>query len=384
MRRRLGGDALFGIAALVMVIVLSIARATHQSGSSFSTPTSYDTGREGYRALYELLRREAIATRRFTKDHHLLGHASGTLVLAQSSLEVFARRTTGLSRNDILNLKEWVSTGGTLVVLAPPYGSEYDTLLGIPSSKTAPVTQHNAMPVASFGFTKGVRSIGGTFADVFAFDASPKVVPLLQTRSGLAALQYTLGKGRVIVFTDTSVFSNAHLAHDDNARFAVQFFAALPAPIAFDETMHGYGQGQSLWDAVPWPVHDAVFLAAFALLLGILGNLWRFAPPLPPERPSERDSSAYITSMANLLAHARASAKAMRDDADSALRAVRRACGVSDRTKITALLGRVADSHIRACVLELDRLRDLERPSDGELLRAGVLSAQLRKEFGHE
>ncbi|MBC5815277.1 MAG: DUF4350 domain-containing protein [Candidatus Eremiobacteraeota bacterium] len=381
MRRRSSGDVLLGIGALVLIIFLTLARASQEPKATFSTPASFDTGRYGYRAFYELLRREGVPVTRFTKDHHFLNRQIGTLVLAQSAFDALAGGP-GVSRNDLISIKDWIRHGGTLVVLAPPYGSPEDTLVGIPASKKSKTTYHEAVPFSSFPGMRGVSRIAGNFANLFALDASQKAVPLLQTHEGLAALTYHLGPGKVIVFTDPGIFSNGLLTHENNAQFAVQLFAALPAPVAFDETVHGYGEGQSLWEALPWPVHVAVFFAAFALLLGVVGNIWRFAPPLVSERQSERDSSAYITSMANLLARARASGKAMRDDADCALRAVRRACGVSDRTKVVAFLARLQDPHHREAVLELDRLRDLEKPSDAELLRAGILCSQLRKDFG--
>jgi len=381
MLRRPSGDVLLGIGALVLVIFLTLAHASQQPKATVSTPASFDTGRYGYRALYELLRREHVPVTRFTKNHHFLGRQAGTLVLAQSAFDALAGGA-GVSRNDVLFIKDWIRGGGTAVVLAAPYGSPEDTLLGIPASKRARIVHHAAVPFVSFPVMRGVSRVAGNFANVFALNVSQKAVPLLQTSGELAALTYHLGAGKVLVFSDPGVFSNALLTHENNARFAVQLFSALPAPVAFDETIHGYGQGQSLWEALPWPVHVAVLLAIFALLLGVVGNFWRFAPPLASERPSERDSSAYITSMANLLARAHASGKGLRDDADSALRVVRRACGVSDRTKVVAFLGRLQDPKQREAVLELDRLRDLEKPSDAELLRAGVLSSHLRKDFG--
>ena len=381
MRRRPSADLVLGVAALLLVILLSFARATQQQSAPPSTPSSYDAGRYGYRALYELLRREHLAVERFTFNHHFLSARIGTLILAQSEFDILANRKAGISRNDVLSLKQWVRGGGDLVVLAPPYGSDEDTTLGIPASKQTR-TEHEALPFTRIAFLRGVTQIGGSFSSAFALDASQKMVPLLVTPQGLAAIEFTSGAGRVIVFTDPSIFSNAALARDDNARFAVQLLSTLRGPVAFDETVHGFGQQQSLWNALPPPVHLAVYLALFALALSIARNVWRFAPALVPQLQSERDSSAYITSMANLLAHARASGKAMRDDADSALRAVRRACGVSERTKIVTLSSRLNDSQKYEQVLELDRLRDIQNPTDAELLRAGILSSQLRKDFG--
>lgn len=379
MPHRTSKETFLGVAALVLVLLLALARSSQEHRAQPSTPTSYDTGRYGYRALYDLLEREGIRIARFTRNHHFLDRHVGTLIVARSA---YGAASDEVSRNDVLNLKDWVHRGGVLVVLAPPYGDAYDTLLGIPSSRAARVRSQAAVPFDPSPTAQGVSSIAGDFADEFALGASLKALPMLVTKSGIVAMHYRLGSGAVVAFTDYSIFSNANLDRADNARFAVQLFAGLPAPVAFDETIHGYGTQQSLWGALPGPVHVSLYLIVFALLVSIAGNLWRFAPPLAGPREIERDSSAYITSMANLLARAHASGKALRDDADSALRAVRRALGLSERTTIATVLARLHDPRQRQAVLELDRLRDLERPSDAELLRAGALSFQLRKDFG--
>ncbi|MDP9025398.1 MAG: hypothetical protein M3N13_08500, partial [Candidatus Eremiobacteraeota bacterium] len=83
MQRKPSGDLLVGIGALVLVVVLTVARASVEPKTTFSTPASFDTGRYGYRAVYELLRREHILVTRFTKNHRFLNKRVGTLVLAQ-------------------------------------------------------------------------------------------------------------------------------------------------------------------------------------------------------------------------------------------------------------------------------------------------------------
>ena len=382
MLRKGGGNAIAGATALVILLVLAFAQSARDVEVPVSSPSSYDTGRYGYRALYELLKREHLEPRRFTRDHHFLKDETGTLVVAQSAFDALAAQKAGIARNDVLAIKGWVQRGGHAVVLAPPYGNELDTLLGIPASRPMRKRQTAAYPFAAMPQTRGVRSVSGAYAQDFAWEAAPKAVPLLATHSGIVGMRYRLGNGTVTVFTDPFIFSNEHLAQTGNARFAVQLLSAHPGGIAFDETIHGFGVTQSLWEALPWTVQWGVVLLGTALILGIAGNVVRFAPALKLERVDERDSSAYITSMANLFMHARAKEKTLRDVALSALRTVRRNLGIAERTPVKALLARIGDPGQRSEVLELDRLGDRRDPTDSELLRAGALAAHLRKETG--
>lgn len=383
MRRKISGDVIAGAIALVLILALAFARNAREQAAVPSSPSSYDTGRYGYAAFYDLLRAEHLDVGRFERDHHFLRESAiATLIFAQSPFDALTRRATGVSRNDVLALKIWVQEGGRLVVLAPPYGGELDSLVGIPASRARRKKATVAYPFAALPETRGVAAVAGSFEADFAWDASRKALPLLAVRSGIVAMTYPLGRGRVTVLTDPMVFANENLARAGNARFAVQVLGAHPGPIAFDETIHGFGASQSLWDALPQAARIGAVMAAFALLIALLGTLIRFAPPVPAAREEERDSSAYITSMANLLARAQAKRKALLDTSDAALRAVRRSLGVSERTPLREFLARIGDAREREAVLELDRLRDVANPRDSELLRAGTLAAQLRKETG--
>lgn len=383
MQRRISGEMLAGVVALVLIVVLALARGARDVPPTPSTPSSYDTGRYGYAAYYDLLKREGFTVRRFERDHHFLSETgTGTLIVAQSPFDALANRAAGVTRNDVISIKVWVQGGGHLIVLAPPYGGDLDALAGIPSSRALRKKVSAVYPFADLAQVRGVRSVSGAVREVFPWNASPKALPLLAVSGGAVALTYPFGRGRVTAVTDPAIFSNAMLARRDNARFAVQLLAARPGAIAFDETVHGFGTSESLWASLPASAQTGAALAALALLLGITGNMLRFAPPIPPARAPERDSSAYITSMANLMARAHAKQGAVRDTADAALRAVRRSLGLSERTPLRELLTRIGDAPNGPLVLELDRLRDVENPTNAELMRAGTLAAHLRKETG--
>jgi hypothetical protein len=111
-------------------------------------------------------------------------------------------------------------------------------------------------------------------------------------------------KGTVLL--DGLQYTN--LALERRPKNALRAYRALAGRglVAFDEYRHGYGAQRSIWSILPLPVRIACALAILALLLAIAGANIRFAPPIVREPPNDRDSSAYIVSMARLHARIRA------------------------------------------------------------------------------
>jgi len=379
-RRKLRWETIAGSAALVALALLAILRANQGEQPQLSAPSTFEYGPGGYAALYDLLQREGVNVGRFERPHALLSHVRGTLVLAQTPTELIVGHG-GLGRNDLTALRDWVRAGGRLIALSPPYGDAGDTLLGIPASRKSEVPASHAVPFARLPANARVHRVSGDFSVEFDDRAAPKALPLLVSGSGIVALEYRFGAGTVIAFTDPSIFSNARLIQDDNARFAYNLLAP-GEKIVFDEAVHGYTTGNSLWSALPIPVHYALYLAVAALLFAVIGNLVRFEPPLQLPAADEPDSSAYLTAMASLLERAGASRRVLGDRVDFTLRALRRTLGVSDRAPLRALVARITRPETRAQVAELERLLRLERPTDAELMRAGTLCVRLQKEVG--
>ncbi|MEO6912786.1 MAG: DUF4350 domain-containing protein [Candidatus Baltobacteraceae bacterium] len=356
-------------------MALTYARIATVQTQPSSTFSSYDTGRNGYRALYELLRAERILADRFERPVGLLDHSVGTLILSSPSA------AAPIDRNDLVALKQWVRSGGRVVVLDTEYGGPGDAVLGLPSTQRAPGS-NTAQPIFAIPETYRVRTVRGAFDGSFPFAAAPKAIPLLATSRGIVALEFPLGRGQVVAITDPTIFSNSSLAQSDNARFAYNLLAGTNGAVAFDERIHGYVRDTSFWEALPQQVHWGIYLLGVAIGLGLIGANLRFAPAISLARPDERDSSAYISSMATLLARGRATRQALSDCAEAALRVARRRFGLSERTGFTVLLARIGRDALRDPLIELERLRNVSQPTERELLRAGRLSAQLRKELG--
>jgi hypothetical protein len=347
----LGGVALLAVLALVQ------NQDRGESPSAFST---YDFGRNGYAALFDMLHRENVVAGQFERPIGLLDRTVRTLVVSASAP---SEESAGLSRGDADALHAWVQAGGILVILGRP--AIGDAKLKVPSTRAMRRTVRSARVAKSLAAARA-RRVAGAFDEAFATLTKRRISAQLVAAGKNVAIRYSFGRGTIVAITDPSVFSNSNLARADNARYAYALLAS--GPVAFDERVHGYARDRSFWAALPPPVRIAVALTIAIVALALLGANWRFAPPLLPDARDERDSSAYIESMARLLQRGRAAPRAIRDCAEPVARALRARAGARPQASLEALR-------------ELDALGRLERPSDFELVRAGRLSAQLRKDL---
>lgn len=342
-----------GLAGLVGLAMLRIG----DSGVNASYYSTYDSGRNGYRALYDVLRHEGLPVTRFERVIGLLDPRTKTLVLSSNSLESGAiAAVSDMSVADAARLRTFVERGGRLVLLG---GRAYPSLrkaLNIPllsstASKSLAVPGAQVFaPVVHVAMNAGVASVYAPASMLFSFAVAPDALPVLANRRGIFAFEVQRGKGRVIEVAAPNVWSNAYLARRDNARFAYSVLAGS-GPIAFDERVHGYALDKSFWAALPTNVHIAVYIVIALVLLWLIEANFFALPDRQREVVDERDSGAYLDAMASLLRRARAGA---------------------------AVIARFADE--RSDLAALQQLRGLSRPNDAEVLHAAQLFLSLRKE----
>jgi hypothetical protein len=372
------------VIALGIALLLGVAyfRNASQSSSTPSVYSTYDSGPRGYRALYEVLRAEGkVSIVRSERDLSLLDPSVDTLVISSivpDTSFVNPRPAKPLDDRDLKVLKSFVTKGGRLVVLATDIGGSEDARLGLPAVHE--VKDLGRAESLSPARTPGVRSVQAPTPVAFPFDVR-KATPLLANAQGLIAIAYPLGKGEVIAIAAPQIVSNRYLAKADNARFAYDVLAGRGA-VAFDERIHGYVEDKSFWDALPPPVHVAIWITVGLVLLALFGANVRFAPPLAVDRPDERDSAAYVEAMAGLLRRARAARSAIAAFADDALRRARIRYGVPASGGVDAIAPRIDRDDVRCNLVALERLRALEHPDDVAVTRAAVVNARLRKDLG--
>jgi hypothetical protein len=113
--------AVCGLAALIAV-------ALAQSANAPSTYSTYDTGPNGYRALYDVLAREGIPVRRFGRPVAELPANVRVFVITSVVPEMASGEAyASYDRSDIRRLRSFLSRGGRMLLFVKP-GSQFATL----------------------------------------------------------------------------------------------------------------------------------------------------------------------------------------------------------------------------------------------------------------
>lgn len=345
-----------GVAILLLALLTALRNGAHAPPSQ---PSTFDTGANGYAALYDLLRVERLNAGRFEDPIGTLPPNSATLVLARSGAFAAAVHNEQGERA----LDSWVRRGGTLVI-ADPYAMS--RALGLRPARIR--RESDAILAGGCGYhAAAAMQVGARLAATYAASCTPQRKTLLQAGGRAAAIAYRRGKGTVVAIAAPSIFDNTHLALRDNAAFAYGLFAES-RNVLFDERIYGYAAGRSFGEVIGWPVRTAIAISIAALLLALVGSNVPFAPPLEAAPPDERDTSAYIASLARMLERGGASDAVIKRLADSAN---------------TILRSRGArDAEAAQIATELVQLQISSGPrAAARLLRAGRLYARVRKDY---
>jgi hypothetical protein len=282
-------DAAVAVAGLAILLAIALVQTTHPP----STYSSFDTGPNGYRALYDVLAREGVRVRRFGKPVARMPANARVYVITSTLPELKSGEPyTSYDRHDIAKLR-WFASHGGRILLFVTHGSQ--------------------------------------FAKLFTRD---------------------------IVSLDVDDYTNLSLSKQPRKALRIYQLVAHRGLVLFDERIHGYVEGESTWSVLPAPVRAAFWVAIAVLALVLVEANVRWLPPIPVAPPEDRDSSAYIASMASLLRRARAASAAIARFAEDAMRRHR--------------------SDPRA--IELQKIAATKRPNDAALLRAARLYAALRKD----
>ena len=336
------------LAALVSVSLLghgpeSPKAATHASGD-------YSFG--GYRAWYELLRREGVDVTRFRLHHDALGDSGiDTLIVAFPDASLAS--SWNASERDAL--RAWVRRGGRMVDVGvtPPAGNgdanDEPVFLDDTSADRGPLHGPWAAFVGSLGDRgkqrlvvvkpKPAKRAKGAKAAKRPPPARPvravHVETLLADHAGALAVRYRYGRGEVIGVASGSFFENRALGSGDDARLA--FLAARPGRhglVAFDETIRGDIVEKAWYRALDAPELVALALVALAGLLWLLYGIIPLGPPVRLRAAREPTSEEFLDAVAALYERARARAHAR----DALVAEARRALERAPRTAENAAL----------------------------------------------
>jgi len=269
--------------------------------------SSYATAPEGAAAYAELLHRAGHPVRRIRTPVAERPPDPGSTLVVLDPERVAPEESRAIGR--------FVRDGGRLVAagalvhwLARVFDAPPAWAPAGPGRATVVVPAPETAGVGTVAFTEGGR-----------WEALGGALPILATPEGPVAAVAESGAGRIVLLADASPLYNRELARADDAAFALGVTGGGRRPVAFLETVHGYGEatglaalpGRALW------VLAGLALAALALVWSIAR---RVGPPEDEARalaPPRRD---YVEAVAAALA----ASGDPRGVADAAARGARR------------------------------------------------------------
>jgi Domain of unknown function (DUF4350) len=281
--------ALLGIGAVVLafaLVLLVIARLTPSPHGPVSS--SFATSPRGLAAYAALLERQGRPVRRIVTPVRDRAPARGeTLVVLDPDV---------IEEDEARAIGAWVRSGGRLVaggsgdagwlenVLASP--PEWEPEDPRPARTLVPVAETAGVRVVEPAQGGGWHSLGGALPAVGPADA-----PLVAVARS--------GKGSVALLADASPLQNRLLGSADGA--ALGLGLAGDRPVAFLETVHGYGVSRgfaALPERVKWTLLG--LLAAGLLALWTAGR--RLGPAEGDDAPPAPARIEYVDALAAALA----------------------------------------------------------------------------------
>jgi hypothetical protein len=283
---------------------------------------------------------------------------------------------------DLAALAAWVRRGGRLVYAGrnPALTAAENGALALPFF-LPDVGRRGEFGGPQAGAVRGLHALGTDRMLLIEHSGQP----LLFDGNGDIVVRYPLGRGDVVAVSDTLPFTNANIAHADNARLA--YLLARPrrpgGVVAFDDSLHGALIDRPWYRALAIPVRVSLSIGGVALLLGLIGSALRGGPPMPLEPPREPSSAEFVDALAAL--HERIGARAAARDilVHDALGAAAPAMGLPSNAAPSAFAQRIANGPAGDGLRRLIALLDAPVDTDAQLLARAKLVYSSRKDIGN-
>ena len=289
--------ALFVALVAVNALLALVDRATAGSQPSGPPSSSLATAADGYEAWADLLAQHRHDVVRYTQplDRAISGSpARQTIVVADPG---------SLSSGEITALRSFLLGGGRVIALGVKTLPLLHVALGPGAPRWSPAALPTATPTGPpVPETAGIAEVS-TAGDGGSFSAPGATLPVLAGDGGILATVAGVGRGRLVMVADSSVFSNAELASTDNALLSLDVVGA-GARVAFDENAHGFGSGVG-FGGLPLSWQWSLLIAGVAAALWMWSRAWRFGPPELPERELAPPRRRYVEAVAAMLARTR-------------------------------------------------------------------------------
>jgi hypothetical protein len=297
------------VAVNAFLAILDQVTAGYQPSGPSSSSLATDAG--GYEAWADLLAQQGHHVVRFRQplDQVLGGSGSvGTVVVADPG---------SLSSAEIGSLHQFLLGGGRVIAAGARSIPLLQSVLGSGAPRWSPAQTGPASPPGGpLPETDGVNAVVST-GDGGSWTSDGSSTPLLVGNGGTLALVAVVGRGRLVMVADSSVFSNQLLATADNAQFALDVVGPAGSSVAFDENAHGFGQGIG-FGGLPLRWQWALVIGASAAALWMWSRARRLGPPELPGRPLPPPRLRYVQAVATMLSRTRPSGDALRPVRDQA------------------------------------------------------------------
>jgi hypothetical protein len=360
--RQIRSNILLGVASVLAIMVALVIVSAFGSDEVVDGPagSSFVTTSLGTAGLYETLDElgaEVIRSRQ---------PISGDLLSGIDTLLALEVGDTFYDPFERAAIRNAVESGLTLVTSGPPNADLIEMVTGeapewIPS--TAGQGRSTIGPATVVAPRFGVfEPTGG--------------LPLVVSDDHDLAVVYTVGEGKVVLFSDTASIANQGLGLFDNAEFVVGQIGL--GTVAFDEFRHGFTEAGStgLLDAAPESWSATMRLLAVALVIALVAYGRRFGPPEPQGRRFVPSRRQLVDSVAASLRRTGSPVKATGPIRTLAKREIRR----------KAMLGPDASDaelrHAAADLLPSEEVDAIFSPSADTVIAADRALARLRSVGG--
>lgn len=336
------------VGAVVVILTVGVVTTWFPPGPRRLAQDSYSGMIGGHRALFELLEAFDVPVRRHTGLPPELFEGHRRVLLIEPSFFRLEREGDYMSR-----MGAWVDNGGELVVVSDTLGlSKSESLAGATDADWEKVIgtggflkelELDGLSISSaerierdespFGFYRtrpkdpvvecSVRATGtlsrlardvhvvhvcedppGHFDGEMVDKADGSIEVAADSESWVPiVLEYSRGKGRVVLVADATPFANFGMTRGDNAVLAYHLATGENAcELVVDEFYHGrFEEGNWLALVGMYPYGVIALSMLVAVLCWVWSHVVSFGPPWQGGMESRRSVRAYIEAMARLF-----------------------------------------------------------------------------------
>jgi hypothetical protein len=288
--------ALGGAIVLVNLALVFIRHYTADPGGP--TSSSYATAPTGLAAYADLLVRDGHRVTQVRETPARARLDPGSTVVLLDPRDV--------APADALALRRFLDAGGRLVA----GGAEpqwLDAVLSRPPTWSLDQIE-TATPRVRVPETEGVSRVQA--AGFGAWTVTGETRPALGSGRRILLVVAPVGRGRLALLADASPLQNRLLARADDAKLGLSLAGPAGRPVAFVESVHGYGQASG-FGAIPTSWRFALGGLVLAALVLICARGRRLGPAEALERPLPPPRREYVDALAALLERSRDPAAAI-------------------------------------------------------------------------